>query len=37
MVDNCPHRAEGIAQSLQSFYAVRFALCAMQFVDWSER
>lgn len=36
MDNNCPHRAEGIAHSVQSFYAMPYALCALQFVDWSE-
>lgn len=27
MDNNCPHRAEGIAQSVQSFYAMPYAPC----------
>jgi len=37
MDNNCPHRAESIAHSVKSFYAMRFALCAEQFIRRSEQ
>ena len=36
MDNTCPHWAESIEPSVKPFYAMRFALCAVQFVSWSE-
>jgi len=36
MDNTCPHRAESIEHSVKSLYAMRFALCAMRFIGWSE-